>query len=230
MFGIGTGELLVIMVIAMLAVGPERMVVFAGQLGRLIAKFRAETDSVTKEFREAFDFEIGDDGVRRMQRRTPTTRATGEIAATGDATAEGAAATDAAASADIATTEASAPEITATPAFTDSETVTAPVFEADDTEVTPEEEAGAVEPASPDSQSERIDFGTLTVPLPAGESPASGDNGYDEDAPIVISVGELIPDRPEEAEATDIGTAMLVVDEQEETQGEQADRHAADEG
>jgi sec-independent protein translocase protein TatB len=58
MFGVGTGEILVILVIAMLVVGPERMVVFARQLGEWIAKFRQETDSVTAEFREALSLDL----------------------------------------------------------------------------------------------------------------------------------------------------------------------------
>lgn len=57
MFGIGTGELLLILIIAVLVVGPERMVQFAGQLGRWLAQFRQQTESVTKEFREAFSLE-----------------------------------------------------------------------------------------------------------------------------------------------------------------------------
>lgn len=57
MFGVGTGEIIVILVIAMLVVGPERMVEFASQLGQFIAKFRRETSSMTQEFREAFSLE-----------------------------------------------------------------------------------------------------------------------------------------------------------------------------
>jgi len=60
MFGIGTGELLVILVIAVLVVGPERMVQFASQLGKWLAQFRQTTDSVTKDFREAFSLEAGE--------------------------------------------------------------------------------------------------------------------------------------------------------------------------
>jgi sec-independent protein translocase protein TatA len=61
MFGIGLMELLTILVLATVVLGPERMVDFARQLGRWMAKFRAETDSVTKEFREAFNLELGTD-------------------------------------------------------------------------------------------------------------------------------------------------------------------------
>jgi len=58
MFGVGTGEILAILVIAMVVVGPERMVEFASKMGRFIAQFRQQTDSVTKEFREAFSLEL----------------------------------------------------------------------------------------------------------------------------------------------------------------------------
>lgn len=57
MFGIGTGEIIAILIITMLVVGPERMVELAGTLGRMIAKFRRETDSMTQEFREALSIE-----------------------------------------------------------------------------------------------------------------------------------------------------------------------------
>jgi sec-independent protein translocase protein TatB len=54
MFGIGTGEILLILVIAMLVVGPERMVEFSRTMGHMIAQFRRTTDEATKEFKEAF--------------------------------------------------------------------------------------------------------------------------------------------------------------------------------
>lgn len=53
MFGIGTGEILLILAIAMLVVGPEKMVEFAGKAGRLLAKLRLEGNKITSEFREA---------------------------------------------------------------------------------------------------------------------------------------------------------------------------------
>lgn len=59
MFGVGTGEVLLVLVIAMLVVGPERMVAFARDMGQLLAKFRQETDSVTEEFRDALSVEPG---------------------------------------------------------------------------------------------------------------------------------------------------------------------------
>ncbi|MHB1296700.1 MAG: twin-arginine translocase TatA/TatE family subunit [Anaerolineae bacterium] len=57
-FGVGTGEIILILIIAMIIMGPERMVKLSGELGRLMVKLRRETDGVTKEFREAFSSEI----------------------------------------------------------------------------------------------------------------------------------------------------------------------------
>jgi len=51
--GIGTGELIVILIIAVLVVGPDKMVELAGKLGVLIARLRQMTDGATQEFREA---------------------------------------------------------------------------------------------------------------------------------------------------------------------------------
>ncbi|NLV74657.1 MAG: hypothetical protein GXY52_08245 [Chloroflexi bacterium] len=51
--GIGTGELILIMVIAVLVVGPEKLVEFATKLGLLIAKLRYMTSDATREFRDA---------------------------------------------------------------------------------------------------------------------------------------------------------------------------------
>ncbi len=63
MLGVGTGELLLILIIAVLVVGPEKMVEYAGQAGRMIAKFRAMTSDVTSEFRDAFSLEAdGEEG------------------------------------------------------------------------------------------------------------------------------------------------------------------------
>ena len=53
MFGIGTGEILLILVIAILVVGPEKMVEFSRQAGRLLAQFRQQTEGMTRDFREA---------------------------------------------------------------------------------------------------------------------------------------------------------------------------------
>ena len=57
MFGIGTGEILLILFIAVLVVGPEKTVQFARQFGEFIAKFRRESEEVTREFREVLTLE-----------------------------------------------------------------------------------------------------------------------------------------------------------------------------
>lgn len=67
MFGVGTGEILLILVIAMLVVGPERMVEFSRTMGRMIAQFRHTTDEATKEFREAFSVEELQDLKKEVQ-------------------------------------------------------------------------------------------------------------------------------------------------------------------
>jgi Sec-independent protein translocase protein TatA len=58
MFGIGLPELITILILATIFLGPEGMVKFASQAGRWLAKFRRETEGVTKEFKEAFNLEL----------------------------------------------------------------------------------------------------------------------------------------------------------------------------
>jgi len=61
MFGIGTGEIVLILVIAMLVFGPERMVEMSRQAGQMLAKFRAETDDITKEFRDTLSLDSAEE-------------------------------------------------------------------------------------------------------------------------------------------------------------------------
>jgi len=67
MFGIGTAELIVILVIGIMVVGPERMVEFAREAGTMLRKFRSETDGVTKEFREALALDEMQETVNEMK-------------------------------------------------------------------------------------------------------------------------------------------------------------------
>ncbi|HTJ60397.1 MAG TPA: twin-arginine translocase TatA/TatE family subunit [Candidatus Saccharimonadales bacterium] len=46
MFGIGTGELLLLLVIALIVLGPERMPKLARDLGRAMAEFRKTSDEL----------------------------------------------------------------------------------------------------------------------------------------------------------------------------------------
>ena len=53
MFGIGTGELLLLLLIALIVLGPERMPKLARDLGRALAEFRKTSDELRSEFLNA---------------------------------------------------------------------------------------------------------------------------------------------------------------------------------
>jgi Tat protein translocase TatB subunit len=53
MFGIGTGELLVLLLLALIVLGPERMPKLARDLGRALAEFRRTSDELRTEFLNA---------------------------------------------------------------------------------------------------------------------------------------------------------------------------------
>ncbi len=53
MFGIGLPELLVIMVVALIVLGPKRIPEVARTLGKGLAEFRRATGDITDEFRNA---------------------------------------------------------------------------------------------------------------------------------------------------------------------------------
>lgn len=53
MFGIGTGELLLLLLIALIVLGPERMPKLARDLGRAMAEFRKTSDELKNEFLNA---------------------------------------------------------------------------------------------------------------------------------------------------------------------------------
>src|SRR5207245_1862614 len=53
MFGIGTGELLLILVIALIVLGPERMPRMARDIGRVVGELRRTSDELRDEFMNA---------------------------------------------------------------------------------------------------------------------------------------------------------------------------------
>ncbi len=57
MFGIGPTELIVILVIALIVVGPERLPTLAGQVGKAIRDFRQMSGDMTGEFQRAFQID-----------------------------------------------------------------------------------------------------------------------------------------------------------------------------
>ena len=53
MFGIGSGELLLLLIVALIVLGPERMPKLARDLGRAVAEFRKTSDELRGEFLNA---------------------------------------------------------------------------------------------------------------------------------------------------------------------------------
>jgi Tat protein translocase TatB subunit len=53
MFGIGSGEILLLLLIALIVLGPERMPKLARDLGRAMAEFRKTSDELKSEFLNA---------------------------------------------------------------------------------------------------------------------------------------------------------------------------------
>ena len=74
MFGIGLPELMVIIVVAVIVFGPDRLPEFARQAGRLVRQIRQFTNAARDDIRnelgpEFADFEISDLDPRRAMRK-----------------------------------------------------------------------------------------------------------------------------------------------------------------
>src|SRR5262245_247505 len=55
LFGIGAGELFLILVLALVVIGPERLPEVAGQLGRTVAELRHQANQLTSEFQRSLE-------------------------------------------------------------------------------------------------------------------------------------------------------------------------------
>ena len=194
MFGIGSGELIVILIIAVLVVGPEKMVEYSAQLGRLIAKLRAETNDVTREFRDAFDLEMGDAANRKSGPSSPDFKVPDRNRAAGARPASSSNAATAAAPSDGHTI---LPD--AAPAAADAAPASEPETAAD----------AEAQPASPAPS-------TWVGPLAAQSTPEQDDGGKELAAEAIdISVGEMVYE-DEEAPAVDLDGPTLVPSEEDE--------------
>ena len=73
MFGIGIPEFLVILVIALIFVGPERLPEVAKMFSKIFADFRKATDDVSEELRNARQMLEEEIRTRHTKRAIPTT-------------------------------------------------------------------------------------------------------------------------------------------------------------
>lgn len=54
MFGISFEELIVLLILALILFGPEKLPEYAEKIGRLVAKIRQSSQEVTQQFHEAY--------------------------------------------------------------------------------------------------------------------------------------------------------------------------------
>jgi sec-independent protein translocase protein TatB len=78
MFGIGTGELLLLLVIALFVLGPERMPRMARDIGRVVGDLRRTSDELREEFMSADKILSGTADSAAVRPTTPSTPATSE--------------------------------------------------------------------------------------------------------------------------------------------------------
>ena len=67
MFNVGGGEILIIVLIALIFLGPDRMPDAAKKLGRFLGEARRMTSGFQEEIRNAMDLDGGDDAVHRTE-------------------------------------------------------------------------------------------------------------------------------------------------------------------
>jgi len=183
--GVGAGELLLILVIAMMVVGPERMVELSRQLGRTLAKFREQSESITREFKEAFSLELDEDA-----------EAAGSEAPAGSATAE---APPAAPAGDGQAAEEAA-EVTEAPAPSPEEVAALEAARL----------AQRLAEDMVDGEVEVVQRGVLAEGDGAGDGVE--DDAYREIEPVCLPLASIVPE-DQDVEPTPVSDLLVVTDE-----------------
>ena len=91
MFGIGTGEILLLLLVALIVLGPERMPKLARDLGRAVAEFRKTSDELRGEFLNADKYLEAPATPPAVAEAPPAATETAETTPAADAAAEPAA-------------------------------------------------------------------------------------------------------------------------------------------
>jgi Tat protein translocase TatB subunit len=84
MFGIGMPELLVILVVALVVLGPNRLPELARTLGKAMAEFRRQSTDIMDEFQN--QMRVEEDTARRAKVKPPTPTPTPTSTASGGGT------------------------------------------------------------------------------------------------------------------------------------------------
>jgi len=75
LFGIGAGELFLILVLALVVIGPERLPEVAGQIGRTVAELRHQANQLTSEFQRSLEVAAQDRKEQRAADASPPSAA-----------------------------------------------------------------------------------------------------------------------------------------------------------
>ncbi|HZS00378.1 MAG TPA: Sec-independent protein translocase protein TatB [Chloroflexota bacterium] len=71
LFGIGLPELILIMLVALVVIGPERLPEVAGQVGRTMADLKRQANQLTAEFQQSLEVAAQERKEQRLGATTP---------------------------------------------------------------------------------------------------------------------------------------------------------------